>query len=549
MGRGPAVVIVLVWLAVGALGLGTTSLWEPDEPRFAEATRQMLLRGDVLTPYFNGAPRFEKPILFYWMQLPAFVVLSPSETAARLPSALAGLGCLLLTYAIGRRYFSKRAALSGTLVLATTFRFAMWTRMALTDMPVMFCTLAVLYCFLIALEDDPYRPRAALMGWIAVGLGALTKGPVIAIPLLILAVYIAWTRQRNAIGRLRIGVGLLLTAAIVLPWYVWMTWVYGRAFIDYAIGHEVIARYGYSSIPFPSQGRSLLWYPRIYLGDAAPWTLFILAAAAWAWSQRKTFDTQIARGLTLVVIWFAIVFLVFTPARFKLPHYILPAYPAAALLTGLFLDHAFRAQIPGRLWHVPVAVTSLCAVVLAGVLALLLHNGFGTPWLGLGMLLPSAIGAAGAAMLTLDLMGRRAAAFHAFIGGLASAIAIGAVYTAPHDLQPYLPIRALGQRVVSLAAPGDRVAIYGALGGTGLIFYGQHNIEWLDDPAAASSFFSGPGRRFCVIPERDFDLVRRIHHAPLSVLERGVLFTFRSKRLLQSKPLEERSLLLVSNEP
>jgi 4-amino-4-deoxy-L-arabinose transferase-like glycosyltransferase len=191
MGRGPAVVIVLVWLAVGALGLGTTSLWEPDEPRFAEATRQMLLRGDVLTPYFNGAPRFEKPILFYWMQLPAFVVLSPSETAARLPSALAGLGCLLLTYAIGRRYFSKRAALSGTLVLATTFRFAMWTRMALTDMPVMFCTLAVLYCFLIALEDDPYRPRAALMGWIAVGLGALTKGPVIAIPLLILAVYIA----------------------------------------------------------------------------------------------------------------------------------------------------------------------------------------------------------------------------------------------------------------------------------------------------------------------------------------------------------------------
>src|SRR5262245_59331443 len=177
----------------------------------------MLLRGDVLTPYFNGEPRFEKPILFYWMQLPAFAVLSPTETAARLPAALAGLGCLLLTYAIGRRYFSRRAALSGTLVLATTFRFAVWTRMALTDMPVMFWMLAVLYCFLSALEDEPYRARMALMGWAAVGLGALTKGPVIAIPLVILGVYIAWTRQHPGIARLHLGSGIVVAAAIALP--------------------------------------------------------------------------------------------------------------------------------------------------------------------------------------------------------------------------------------------------------------------------------------------------------------------------------------------
>lgn len=548
MARGSVVVIVLVWLAVSALGLGTTSLWESDEPRFAEATRQMLLRGDVLTPYFNGEPRFEKPILFYWMQLPAFAVLSPTETAARLPAALAGLGCLLLTYALGRRYFSNRAALSGTLVLATTFRFAVWTRMALTDMPVMFWMLAVLYCFLSAIEDDPHRGRWALMGWAAVGLGALTKGPVIAIPLLILAVYVAWTRQYAAIVRLRVGVGILLAAAIALPWYAWMTWLHGRAFLDFAIGHELIARYGYSSIPFQSQGRSALWYPRIYLGDAAPWTLFILAAAAWAWSRRKTFDTQTTRGVTLAVIWFVIVFLVFTPSRFKMPHYILPAYPAAALLTGLFVDHAFLEK-PGALWRIPVVVTAFSAVVLAGVLALLLHNGFDTPWIGAGMLLPCAIGAAGAAMLTLDLMGRRVAAFHAFIGGLALSIAFVALYTAPRDLQRYQPIRALGQRVASLAAPDDRVAIYSRLGGPGLIFYGQHNIEWIDDPAQASTFFSGPGRRFCVIPENELDLIRHAYSGPLTVIDRGVLFTLRSRRLLESRPLEERSLLLVSNRP
>jgi 4-amino-4-deoxy-L-arabinose transferase-like glycosyltransferase len=328
-----------------------------------------------------------------------------------------------------------------------------------------------------------------------------------------------------------------------------MTWQHGRAFLDFAIGHEIIARYGYSATPFPSQSRSVLWYPRIFLGDAIPWTLFILAAAAWAFARRRTFDEQIRRGFALVVIWFVTVFLLFIPARFKLPHYILPAYPAATLLAGLFVDHVFRQESPGRLWRFPVVATSIAALISAAVLALFLHRAFDVSWLDLEMLAPCALGGAGIAMLALDLRRRPAAAFAAFVGGMAAAIAIVAAYAVPHDLQPYLPIRALGARVVSLAAPDDRVALYGRLGGTGLIFYGRHAIEWIDDPVQASMFFSGPGRRFCVMPESEFDLVRRIHPAPLSVIERGAFFTIRFKRLLRSRPLEERSLLLVSNRP
>jgi len=93
------------------------------------------------------------------------------------------------------------------------------------------------------------------------------------------------------------------------------------------------------------------------------------------------------------------------------------------------------------------------------------------------------------------------------------------------------------------------VGIYGRLGGPGLIFYAGHNIEWVDNPAEASRFFSSPGRQFCVIPETDFDLVRRIHPEPLSVIEKDPLFTIQLRRLLRSRPLEERSLLLVSDRP
>jgi 4-amino-4-deoxy-L-arabinose transferase-like glycosyltransferase len=544
----PVIVIVLVWLAASAIGLGTTSLWEPDEPRFAEATRQMLLRGDFLTPYFNGVPRFEKPILFYWMQLPTFVVLGPTETAARLPAAVTGLGCLLLTYAIGRRYFSDRAALAASLVLATTFRFAVWTRQGLTDVPVLCWMLAALYCFLRAVEDE--RPRGmALLGWMAIGLGALTKGPVIVLPLLVLGGYLVWSKQLASLGRLRPITGGVIAAAIAVPWYAWMAWLHGRAFVNFALGYEVIARYGYSATEFPSAPRSFAWYLQIYPGDAAPWTLFILVGmgcALWRW---RTLDVRTARGVALACIWFAVVFVVFSSARFKVPHYILPAYPAAALLTGLFLDRAFDRARPGWLWHVPAALTGTLAAAFGGLIALFLHRVFRTPWIDVGMFVPVAIGGGGLGMLALSALGRRAEAFYALVGGLALATAVLAIYTAPHDLQRYQPIRALGTRVAQIAGPDDRVAIYGRLGGPGLIFYGRHDVEWIDDPARASQFLAGSGRRFCVIPERDLMLVRQVHPAPLTVVERGTFFNVRLKQLFdEHQTADERPMLLVTNQ-
>src|SRR4029453_5048526 len=131
------------------------------------------------------------------------------------------------------------------------------------------------------------------------------------------------------------------------------------------IGHEIVERYASTSAAFSTPPRSLVWYPRVYLGDAAPWTLFVVAAAVWAVRQRRTFDERTRRGLAFTAIWFVTVFVVFIPSRFKMPHYILPAYPASALLTGLFLDHAFLKDIPGRLWSVAVAATSIAVVVLA----------------------------------------------------------------------------------------------------------------------------------------------------------------------------------------
>src|SRR5512138_2375271 len=90
-------ILIVASLAILA-GLGNGTFWEPDEPRFAEATRQMFQRGDFATPYLNGVPRFEKPILFYWTQAVSFAAFGDNEFAARLPSALAGIGIVLVVY-------------------------------------------------------------------------------------------------------------------------------------------------------------------------------------------------------------------------------------------------------------------------------------------------------------------------------------------------------------------------------------------------------------------------------------------------------------------
>jgi 4-amino-4-deoxy-L-arabinose transferase-like glycosyltransferase len=541
--------ILAVWALTTLAGLGSTSLSEPDEPRFAEATRQMFLRHDFLTPYFNGVPRFEKPILFYWMQAAAFAVLGPTETAARLPAALSGLGVLLLTFLIGDRLATRRAALTGTLVLATTFRFAVWSRQGLTDMPVLFWTMAALYGFLRALEPDGTR-RHAFGAWAAIGLGALTKGPAAILAPMVLTLYVLASGQWREARRLHITSGLLLAAAIALPWYCWMAWLHGRSFGDFAILHEVVARYGYSDTAFPTTPRGYFWYLQVYPGDAAPWTLFVVAAIGWAFWQFRTFTDETRRAVLFLLIWFFAIIVIFSTSRFKVTHYILPAYPAAALLAGLVLDRLFSraSDVPAWLWRVPFVFTTVVMAALCGLLAAFLHRVFGTPWIDVGMLLPVAFGGTALAMMVYGLAGRREEAVSSLVAGLAAGTAFLAVHTAPQELQPYQPIRALGERVALLASPGSKVGLSGRLGGPGLIFYSRHDITWLDNGEQISAFLHGDGERFCVISQADFDAIPEPQAMGLEIVERGSFFNVRLKTLFESRPnVTGRSMLLVTN--
>jgi 4-amino-4-deoxy-L-arabinose transferase-like glycosyltransferase len=428
-------------------GLGTATLWEPDEPRFAEATRQMFARGDYLTPYLNGAPRFEKPILFYWLQAASTTIFGSDELAARMPSALAAIGAVLLLYLLSREIASPRAALVAALSLTTMFRFVVFARLGLTDMPLVFFIVAALYAFVHGTRH--HSSAAVLTGWVCVGLGILTKGPVGLLPVAIWISYAAFCGGRAAVSGIRALRGMAVALTISLPWYIAMVAEHGRAFVDFAIGHEIIERAIVEGSFEPP--RSFLYYVKVWPGDAAPWSVLFIVGAVWTWRRWSRLDPADKQAVTFAAAWFGCVFLLFSLLRSKVVHYVLPAYPAAALLIGIFVDR-LRELSPNSGRRVAMAVysTAFTLAVAYGV--------------------------------------------------------IGAIVV-PRAIEPFKPMAPLGREAGRRAADGAPIALLGRYGFSSLAYYSHHNIRLLDDVDDAVQFLSRDTSALCVMLASDFQQV------------------------------------------
>ena len=200
-------------------GLGSSRLWDDDEPRNAGCAREMLARWDWIVPWFNNELRAHKPVLTYWCIMASYLVLGESEFSARLPSALAAIGTTLLTYSIGRRLFSLQAALWAALILPTTMLFAMAGRIATPDSLLIFCVTLTMAVYLwtawpVAGATSSYFPTSswpAAAIYAAMGLAALAKGPVgVVLPTAILGMFLLLTRsviegESRSSTRLRFG--------------------------------------------------------------------------------------------------------------------------------------------------------------------------------------------------------------------------------------------------------------------------------------------------------------------------------------------------------
>ncbi len=338
--------LVLVLAAAAVLlftALGRGGLTDPDESAYTESVREMAEQGDWLVPHLYGQPLLDKPILYYWILGGSFGLLGESEFAARLPSALAGLALLLLVYRLARlTYGSRRTALIAAGVLATSLEFVLLGRAAVTDMILtVFCTAAIL-CYLETLSV-PTRGILPFAGAACIGLAVLTKGPVgLAVPALVLGAHLLATRSLSRVRELRPVSSLLIIGAVALPWYA----AIGILRPDLVREFVLVGNLGRFLRP-EHRFEPPIYYLVVLAIGFLPWSAFLPGAVGRAFLDWRRREEGAARRL-LPALWLLILLVFFTAAASKLPSYILPAFPAAAMLAAGPLEAWLTPATAGR---------------------------------------------------------------------------------------------------------------------------------------------------------------------------------------------------------
>lgn len=333
--------LLLLVLAFGGLllaGLGRAPLANPDEGRYAEVPREMIASGDYVTPRLDGVPYFEKPPLGYWMVAACERWLGPGEAAVRLTPAALALAGILMTYAAARRLHGRDAGLWSAGVLGTSLLFFGLGHLVTLDMPVSVLMTSTLLCFILAVHEPPgTRRRLLFYGlYASSALATLTKGLegfliTGAVMFLWLVLYGQWHRLRP----LHLPTGILLFLAIALPWHL-LAAARNPGWARFYFIHEHWERFtdtGHGRYQPP-------WFfiPVLLLG-LFPWTGFLWPAlreaVAGGWAGRRD---RALPGFFLV--WAGFILLFFSASKSKLIPYILPVFPALAVLVGGWVARA-----------------------------------------------------------------------------------------------------------------------------------------------------------------------------------------------------------------
>ncbi|MBL6957181.1 MAG: glycosyltransferase family 39 protein [Chlorobium phaeobacteroides] len=335
-------------------GLRSTPLFDVDEGAFSEATREMLESGNYLTTYLNGQPRFDKPILIYWMQALSVTVFGLNEFALRLPSALASTLWALLLYRFCVALFDRRTAFVTASLLILSLQVTIIGKAAIAD-ALLNCTLAASMFAIFLYYREPRR-QYLLLAFTAIGLGTLTKGPVaILIPFSVsFLFYLSRGELREWFKAVLNPAGMLIFALIVLPWYILEYLDQGMAFIEGFFFNHNISRF---KAPLEQHGGALWYYIPVLLLGLTPSTALLIPVV-------RKLRTLLADPLDrFLLIWFAFVFLFFSLSGTKLPHYIIYGYTPLFILMGRFMP-SLRHAFPANIWPATILLLLATAPVI-----------------------------------------------------------------------------------------------------------------------------------------------------------------------------------------
>jgi len=328
------------------LGNGVLSLTNPDEVFYTQTAHEMVQHKSWSTPYLFGQPQFEKPVFLYWLIRVCFVIFGNTPFSARFSPALFAILGVLAVYLLALAAFKneKKAFISGFILMSGGLYIGM-ARTVFTDMIFSVLILFALAAFYWGYAFKEKKGIGIILFFVFCALAVLTKGPLgLIIPLLSVLLFLFVKKELKFLFCKYSFWGFLLFAGVSFPWYILMIKQYGHTFT-----HEFFYNDHYRRIIEAEHAASDTWYfyPLSMVGCVFPWSLFTLAALFYFFKDLKR---QVNPIYPFLLCWIGAVFFIFEPAHSKLTSYILPFFPALAVITGDFIYNTTLLENKNRVF-------------------------------------------------------------------------------------------------------------------------------------------------------------------------------------------------------
>jgi len=543
-------ILAILCIALYFLFLGHYKLIDVDEPRYAEAASEMLKSGNWLTPYFNYEVRFDKPVFIYWLIALSYIVFGVTEFAARFPSAIMATLLVFFTYFFGRQTVSKSFGFMSAIILASSLEFIVTARMSITDMTLSFFICATIFsgflgAFSVKRQEEQkaegfFEKYSDIIYWnlayLFSGAAVLTKGPVgFILPAGIFGICFILTGCLKKNLRLKYIVpGSLIFLAVAVPWYYLIIKEHGMAFVNYFFLEHNLERFGGGKL---GHEQPIYFYPAVIFLGTFPWMFYLISALVKhikeIVNQVKTckiFDISIFKDtdknsqvILFSLVWFFAVLLFFSMSSAKMVSYVLPLFPACALLAGKIWDDYINNNQNEKIIRYSSWVTAgLCFLMSAGTIVTYIVLSHKTVDLDIGynLLMIPALFFAGALFLILFIKKQQKikalfslALMMAGIIILAVTAVMPVVYkSAQADLIEYI-------NIAKTYNSGNNELITCGLTKPSLIFYSHRRIPFIatEDTKLLSKYLNSKKPVFIVTKKKYLeDLSKRIKYNLIS---------------------------------
>jgi len=490
------------------LRLGATDLWAPDEPRFAQVAEELRSfehgTEGLVVLRLNDAPYTQKPPLYYWVAaLLGSITGHVGEVAARLPSAAAGFGCIWLTYLFATSLTKKPTiGLLSAGVLLTVYRFSHFARRASLDVILTFFILLALYALFRLYDGKGERGRWFFCLHAALGLAVLTKGPVGLLPVAAFALFLVWQGNLKGFPRVFPLWSFVISLGPALAWIACAVMLTPPGFFEEAVTENLIGRFFSGT----AHVRSPFYYFAQFPLEFLPWSLlWPIVGLRTIRTAREPRPSDQRAGTRLLLAWVGLCFVFFSISAGKRGLYLLPTYPAVAILCAVVLDEIIerRNTWPRPVWislglSAALAASFGGAILIRGGLSTVSYPGFELPIsFGIGLLAVAAVGSSASWLAIKRGWGLRAqisvplAALLA-VQGLVFVVA----YPAFDGEKSPAPI---SHAAAALAKPGAPIGVFDHPAMTGgVAYYSGHPVANLRSASSIHAFLDAGGRSIIV---------------------------------------------------